>query len=85
VPAEINGLLNHNISSESHPLPFQTFDRGGISRMARLPDEWGYDRVPDANATIMPIRFTCQPPIGAGRLGAGRAGPCALPASPVCG
>jgi hypothetical protein len=29
MPAEINGLLNHNISSGAHPLPFQTFDHDG--------------------------------------------------------
>lgn len=58
MPVEINGLLNHNVSSETHPLPFQTFDRDGIGRMARLHDEWGYDRVLVANASIMPDNFT---------------------------
>ena len=58
MPVEVNGLLNHNISSETHPLPFQTFDRDGIGSMARLHDEWGYDRVLVANASIMPDNFT---------------------------
>ena len=54
MPIEINGLLNHNVSSETHPLPFATFDPEGIARMARLHDEWGYDKVLVANASIMP-------------------------------
>ena len=58
MPVEINGLLNHNVSSETHPLPFNQFDRDGIGRMARLHDEWGYDRVLVANASIMPDNFT---------------------------
>lgn len=58
MPVEINGLLNHNVSSETHPLPFATFDPEGIGRMARLHDEWGYDRVLIANASIMPDNFT---------------------------
>lgn len=58
MPVEINGLLNHNISSETHPLPFATFDAEGIARMARLHDEWGYDKVLVANASVMPDNFT---------------------------
>ncbi|MGC6329244.1 LLM class flavin-dependent oxidoreductase [Rhizorhabdus sp. FW153] len=58
MPVEINGLLNHNISSETHPLPFETFDPEGIARMARLHDEWGYDKVLVANAASMPDNFT---------------------------
>jgi alkanesulfonate monooxygenase len=58
MPVEINGLLNHNISSETHPLPFDTFEPEGIARMARLHDEWGYDKVLIANASIMPDNFT---------------------------
>jgi alkanesulfonate monooxygenase len=54
VPIEINGLLNHNISSETHARPFSDFDASDISRMARLHDEWGYDKVLVANAAIMP-------------------------------
>lgn len=54
MPVEINGLLNHNISSETHPLPFAQFDADGIARMARLHDEWGYDKVLVANAAVMP-------------------------------
>ena len=58
MPVEINGLINHNISSETQPLPFNQFDRDGIARMARLHDEWGYDKVLVANASIMPDNFT---------------------------
>lgn len=58
MPVEINGLLNHNVSSETHPLPFETFDPDGIARMARLHDEWGYDKVLVANAAMMPDNFT---------------------------
>lgn len=58
MPVEINGLLNHNVSSETHALPFETFDPEGIARMARLHDEWGYDKVLVANAAMMPDNFT---------------------------
>ncbi|HWU01840.1 MAG TPA: LLM class flavin-dependent oxidoreductase [Novosphingobium sp.] len=58
MPVEINGLLNHNISSEIHPVPFTRFDPEGIAKMARLHDAWGYDRVLIANASIMPDNFT---------------------------
>jgi|APAra7269096936_1048531.scaffolds.fasta_scaffold13133_3 alkanesulfonate monooxygenase len=58
MPVEINGLLNHNISSETHPVCFETFDPEGIARMARLHDAWGYDKVLVANAAIMPDNFT---------------------------
>lgn len=54
MPVEINGLLNHNISSETHPIPFTSFDRDGIVRMAKLHDDWGYDKVLLANAAVMP-------------------------------
>ena len=54
MPVEINGLLNHNISSETHARPFSDFDAADISRMARLHDEWGYDKVLVANAATMP-------------------------------
>lgn len=58
MPVEINGLLNHNISSETHPVPFEHFDPEGIVRMARLHDVWGYDKVLVANAAVMPDNFT---------------------------
>lgn len=58
MPVEINGLINHNISSEIAPLPFETFDPEGIVRMARFHDAWGYDKVLVANAAIMPDNFT---------------------------
>lgn len=58
MPVEINGLLNHNISSETHPVPFTVFDPEGIAKMARLHDEWGYDKVLVANAAVMPDNFT---------------------------
>ena len=54
MPVEINGLLNHSVSSETHPLPYTLFDRDGIAKMARLHDEWGYDKVLIANAASMP-------------------------------
>ncbi|MDX1291915.1 MAG: LLM class flavin-dependent oxidoreductase [Hyphomonas sp.] len=54
MPVEINGLLNHNISSETHPVPYTTFDAEGIAQMAKLRDVWGYDRVLVANAASMP-------------------------------
>ncbi|WP_268778234.1 hypothetical protein [Novosphingobium sp. Leaf2] len=38
MPVEINGLLNHNISSETHPVPFEHFDPEGIVRTAKLHD-----------------------------------------------
>ncbi|MCY1672749.1 LLM class flavin-dependent oxidoreductase [Novosphingobium sp. SL115] len=65
MPVEINGLINHNISSEIAPLPFETFDPEGIARMARLHDAWGYDKVLVANAAIMPDNFTIAAHIAA--------------------
>lgn len=65
MPIEINGLINHNISSEIAPLPFETFDPEGIARMARLHDAWGYDKVLVANAAIMPDNFTIAAHIAA--------------------
>lgn len=58
MPVEINGLLNHNVSSETHPLPFAQFDPAGIAAMAKLHDAWGYDKVLVANAAVMPDNFT---------------------------
>jgi alkanesulfonate monooxygenase len=71
MPIEINGLLNHNVSSETHPVPYTTFDAAGIATMARLHDEWGYDRVLIANAASMPDNFTIAAYIAAhtARLG----------------
>ncbi len=54
MPIEINGLLNHNISSEIQARPFSDFDADEISKMAKLHDEWGYDKVLVANAAMMP-------------------------------
>lgn len=65
MPVEINGLLNHNVSSETHPLPYTTFDREGIARMARLHDEWGYDKVLIANAASMPDNISIAGFLGA--------------------
>lgn len=65
MPVEINGLINHNISSEIAPLPFATFDPEGIARMARLHDAWGYDKVLVANAAVMPDNFTIAAHIAA--------------------
>ncbi|MBF9149464.1 LLM class flavin-dependent oxidoreductase [Novosphingobium jiangmenense] len=65
MPVEINGLINHNISSEIAPLPFETFDPEGIVRMARLHDAWGYDKVLVANAAVMPDNFTIAATIAA--------------------
>lgn len=71
MPVEINGLINHNISSEIAPLPFETFDPEGIVKMARLHDAWGYDKVLVANAAVMPDNFTIAATIAANttRLG----------------
>lgn len=65
MPVEINGLLNHSISSETHPQPYTFFDREGIARMARLHDEWGYDRVLIANAASMPDNISIAGFVGA--------------------
>lgn len=65
MPVEINGLLNHSVSSETHPLPYTYFDREGIAQMARLHDEWGYDRVLIANAASMPDNISIAGFVGA--------------------
>lgn len=71
MPVEINGLINHSVSSELAPLPLEVFDRDGIARMARLHDAWGYDKVLVANAAVMPDNFTIAAHIAANttRLG----------------
>ncbi len=65
MPVEINGLLNHSVSSETHPLPYALFDRDGIAKMARLHDEWGYDKVLLANAASMPDNISIAGFVGA--------------------
>lgn len=65
MPVEINGLLNHSVSSETHPLPYTLFDRDGIAKMARLHDEWGYDKVLIANAASMPDNISIAGFVGA--------------------
>lgn len=65
MPVEINGLLNHSVSSETHPLPYTLFDRDGIAKMARIHDEWGYDKVLIANAASMPDNISIAGFVGA--------------------
>jgi alkanesulfonate monooxygenase len=54
MPVEINGLLNHNLSCETAPVPFGHFDLDAIRQQAILHDAGGYDRVLLANAATMP-------------------------------
>jgi alkanesulfonate monooxygenase len=58
MPVEINGLLNHNLSSELSPIPVSHFDLDAVRLQARVHEEGGYDRVLIANAATMPDNIT---------------------------
>lgn len=65
MPVEINGLLNHNLSSELDPIPYSHFDVDAIRLQARIHDEGGYDRVLIANAATMPDNISIAGFVGA--------------------
>jgi alkanesulfonate monooxygenase len=58
MPVEINGLLNHNLSCETDPVPLARFDLEAIRLQAQIHDAGGYDRVLIANAATMPDNLT---------------------------
>ncbi len=64
MPVEINGLLNHNLSSELDPIPVSHFDLDAIRLQARIHDEGGYDRVLIANAAVMPDNISIAGYVG---------------------
>ncbi|HEX7874174.1 MAG TPA: LLM class flavin-dependent oxidoreductase [Sphingobium sp.] len=65
MPVEINGLLHHNLSSETQPIPSSHYDVEAIRHLARLHDEGGYDRVLIANAAVMPDNISVAGHVGA--------------------
>lgn len=65
MPIEINGLINHNMSSELAPVPVSHYDIDAIVRLAKVQEAAGYDRVLIANAATMPDNFTTAAYVGA--------------------
>jgi alkanesulfonate monooxygenase len=65
MPIEINGLINHNLSSEVAPVPVSHYDIEAITKLAKVQEAAGYDRVLIANAATMPDNFTTAAYVGA--------------------
>ncbi len=65
MPVELNGLLHHNLSAETKPIPSSHYDMDAIRLQARLHDEGGYDKVLIANAAVMPDNISIAGYIGA--------------------
>ena len=65
MPVEINGLLHHNLSVETKPVPSSHYDLDAIRLQARLHDEGGYDKVLIANAATMPDNISVAGYVGA--------------------
>ena len=65
MPIEINGLINHNLSSELSPVPVSHYDIDAVVRLAKVQEAAGYDRVLIANAAMMPDNFTTAAYVGA--------------------